>query len=307
MRKLFTLAIAVLLTATALQAQTIAEKEAIKSFCGCFEVEFKYKETFATDENYEFYDPYQTKALELIVLEEETPGKLVLQHVLVINDSFFIKHWREDWEYQTDHLFAFQGNKTWDVTMPASSRTAGQWSQEVYGTDDTPRYSGSATWFLSDGERRWENTSDTPLPRREYKKRSDYDLLRRTNGLIITDWGWIHEQDNQKIVLTEEGEKLLVEEKGRNTYRRTNPERCQKAKDWWEARRPFWKNVRAEWNDWLTQPGSYTVNKKQGNDFLPYELAGLEDQEFFSDQEAREAIRKVLDKYRSSAEAPANE
>jgi hypothetical protein len=306
MKKILTLSAAIFI-ATSIFAQTTAEQEAIKAFCGCFEVDFKYKETFAADKNYEFHEPYSAKALELIFLEEESPTKMVLQHVLVINDTFFIKHWRQDWEYQSDQLFSFTGNKTWDIHPQRPGTTNGQWSQEVYGTDDTPRYSGSATWFLADGKRTWENTSDTPLPRREYKKRSDYDLLRRTNGLIITDQGWIHEQDNQKIVLTDSGEQLLVEEKGRNTYVRTDPQRCEKAKQWWESRRGYWKHVRQNWDEWLSQPGQYKVEKRQGKDFLPYELAGLEDQDFESEAELQKSITAILKKYRTRVEVLSNE
>lgn len=307
MKKNATLLTVICLFVTTLNAQTIAEKEAIKAFCGCFEVDFKYKETFAADENYEFHKPYTAKALELILLEEESPTKMVLQHILVINDTLFIKHWRQDWEYQSDQLFSFTGNKTWDIRPSKPGTTNGQWSQEVYGTDDTPRYSGSATWFLADGKRMWENTSDTPLPRREYKKRSDYDILRRTNGLIITDHGWIHEQDNQKIVLTDAGEQLLVEEKGRNTYVHTDPERCEKARQWWEARSGYWKHVRQNWDEWLAQPGQYKVEKRQGNDFLPYELAGLEEQDFENEAKLQKSIAEILNKYREKVEVLSNE
>ncbi len=284
------------LVTSMLDAQSPAEIAAIKGFCGCFEVDFRYKETFATDDNYEFHDPYQASALELVVAEEETADKLVLQHILIINDTMFIKHWREDWEYEPDQAFTFLGNNTWEAM--AIEGTTGQWSQEVYGTDDTPRYSGAATWFLADGKQVWENTADCPLPRREYTKRDDYHLMRRTNRLIVEDWGWIHEQDNEKVILTEKGEKVLVEEKGRNTYRRTEMERCQAAADWWATKGGFWQEVRYEWNQYLAQPRRYTVHKKQGEDFLPYELHDLEEQTFSSPAATRAAIQKTLAKYR---------
>src|SRR5690606_28469620 len=155
------------------------------------EVEFKYTETFSNENDYELHEPYYADALELVMLEEETPEKLVLQHVLVINDTFFIKHWRQDWEYQPDQLFSFHGNATWESTRLHPGSTSGQWSQEVYEVNDSPRYAGTATWFLADGKKVWESTSDAPLPRREYTKRSDYQIMRRTNGLFIEDWGWV--------------------------------------------------------------------------------------------------------------------
>jgi len=38
------------------------------------------------------------------------------------------------------------------------------------------------------------------LPRREYSKRSDYNVMMRGNHVEITDEGWLHEQDNEKVI-----------------------------------------------------------------------------------------------------------
>ena len=46
----------------------------------------------------------------------------------------------------------------------------------------------------------------------------------------ITDSGYLHEQDNQKIIRNNGTDKLLVEEKGLNTYKRIDEKECAAAK-----------------------------------------------------------------------------
>ncbi|MBI1226367.1 MAG: hypothetical protein GC192_14130 [Bacteroidetes bacterium] len=288
----------------ALTAQTEAERQAIKQFCGCFEVSFEYTETFPRYEDYHLAAPYKANAIEYMVLDEEIPNKLVIQNILVINDTFFIKHWRQDWEYQPTNTFEFEGNKRWTTANTSPREVQGRWSQEVYEVDDSPRYSAVATWNFNDGKKVWESTADAPLPRREYTKRSDYQILRRHNRLILDEEGWVHEQDNQKIAIDSANQQhIIVEEKGWNTYHRIDPKRCQAAAEFWNERRWFWSQVRAVWNNLLVKPGSYTLEKMRGSDFLSDELEKLSTQKFKDETAAREAIQKVIDKYRQFSEA----
>ncbi|MEM9916734.1 MAG: DUF6607 family protein [Bacteroidota bacterium] len=297
-----TLLFALLLLASAGFSQSAAEIEAVKSFCGCFEVEFKYAETFAHEEGYEFHEPFQAKALELVVMEEETPTKMVMQHILVISDSFFIKHWREDWEYQANHLFTFEGGETWATSLMSNGQSHGQWSQEVYGVYDQPRYSGTSTWFMADGKKIWVNTADAPLPRREYKKRKDYQIMRRTNSLHITDWGWMHEQDNEKVAVGEDGkERIIVEEKGKNSYTRVDPERCQKGAEWWEKNKKNWKAVRYVWDEVLMEAGTYKIERRhEDGDYMPRKMKKFASTDFKTEDEAREKMREIIHKHRSA-------
>jgi hypothetical protein len=69
---------------------------------------------------------------------------------------------------------------------------------------------GTAVWTSAETWR--------PLPRREYSKRDDYDVLIATNRHVIGPDGWRHEQQNRKWVIDEAHS--LVEEEGLNVYRR---------------------------------------------------------------------------------------
>jgi hypothetical protein len=69
--------------------------EAIKSMAGCYSVEFKYTETFAPEVDYEKAYDYTSAAFEWAQIVEESDDKIVIQHLLIINDSTVIKHWRQ--------------------------------------------------------------------------------------------------------------------------------------------------------------------------------------------------------------------
>ena len=93
-----------LLAATAtVQAQQDNGRQQINNLCGCFEVEFKYAETFSPNKDYKFHDRETiSDAIELALPVETSNNKVVIQHLLVIDDSTIVKHWREDWTYENN-------------------------------------------------------------------------------------------------------------------------------------------------------------------------------------------------------------
>ena len=275
-------------------AQPAVEKEAIKKLCGCFEVEFKYAETFATDTAYKFHPRYHASGLEYVVAEEESPGKLVLQHLLLVGNDMVIKHWREDWSFESASLWKFTGDASWQQSPAKASK--GQWTQTVWEVDDAPRYQGQGKWIHTDGKYYWENTADAPLPRREYTKRKDYNILRRGNRIIVTDSGWVHEQDNQKIVQKNSVRTLIAEEKGFNIYRRTADSSCAAAAKWWKEHRQFWNLVRGSWDELLRERTVLKLTSKVNNAFL-YEALDEIEKLNLSETEALTRIRQTILRY----------
>ncbi len=238
-----------LLIASSAFAQDERDQAAIKAQCGCYEVTFQYAETFAPSAKYEFHERYKASALEWVGLVEDTPEMISIQHILVMNDSFSMKHWRQDWHYENIDLYTFAGDNVWNYETLADENTQGQWTQKVFQVDDAPRYEGSATWVHTDGRHYWESTVDAPLPRREYTHRDDYNILQRTNHHEITDEGHRHEQDNVKIRRTSEKERVMAHEKGMNTYQRVDDARCQAAASWWHTNQAFWADVPTVWGE----------------------------------------------------------
>jgi hypothetical protein len=229
-------------------SQESRDQQAIQQLCGCFQVDFRYAETFAADTAYKFHPRYHTWAIELAYPEEVGPKKMVIQHLLLIDDTTIIKHWREDWTYEQAERWVFDGNAVWrHASVPADS-VRGQWMQTVWEVDDAPRYQGSAQWVTVGGKYVWQNTTDAPLPRREYTKRNDYNIMERTNRIYATDTGWVHEQDNRKLIRSAGSpDRELAQEKGYNVYKRVGQERCAAAVAFWQQHRVFWKTVRAAW------------------------------------------------------------
>ena len=236
----------------------------INNLCGCFNVEFKYAETFSPDTSYKFHERETINGgLELVFPVEASDKKIVLQHLLVITDKVIIKHWREDWTYENPIIWKYQGNKTWTKEIQKPEAVKGKWTQSIWEVSDEPRYQGTSEWLNANGQKFWLSTTDAPLPRREYSVRSNYNLLNRTNRIIINDSGYRHEQDNRKIIKAADGtEKLLVEEKGINTYVRTSEATCAAAKTWWEKNKFYWEKVRAIWEEKITNISTIKMETK---------------------------------------------
>ncbi len=250
-------------------AQSEQDRKAIRDMCGCYSIKFDYAETFSQDTAYELHDQYHAETpAEWVFVDAETKGKIVIQHLLVINDTIIIKHWRQDWLYQNQDLYWFKGDLKWKYDQYSNDDVVGQWTQKVYQVDDSPRYQGSASWVHVDRKYFWENTTDAPLPRREYSKRSDYNIMQRTNRLILTDDGWLHDQDNLNIFRENGFDKIIVAEKGLNVCTKLDDSKCSGGQTWWEENKTYWRLVRAEWDEVFAQHQDIAITKKMDNKML---------------------------------------
>ena len=257
MLKTFFISFVILILSNSLFSQNSKQeldKKAIKGMCGCYEVGFNFAETFVFSKD-STYKPSKVKyasALEFAQLVEETDDKVVIQHLLIVggkDNPMIIKHWRQDWIYENQDLYMFNADNKWDFTKLSKDNVKGQWTQKVFQVDDSPRYEGSSSWVHVDGQTYWENTTDAPLPRREYTKRSDYNVTVRTNRHEITKEGWVHDQDNSKVLREDGADVLLAREKGYNTYNRVDDSKCEAAIKWWKENKDYWANVRSAWDE----------------------------------------------------------
>ena len=105
------------LATISMAAQNSYEKDvaSIKSMSGCYKVSFNFAETFPNSKDYEKHKDYHSGALEWVEVAEEKPGKIVLQHILVVNPKgegkdAIVKHWRQDWLYQNTNFYLFDKN-----------------------------------------------------------------------------------------------------------------------------------------------------------------------------------------------------
>ena len=252
--------------------------ESIKKMCGCYEVEFNFQEIFqaSTDSTYKPSPDKKDHGLEWIELIEEAPNKLVLQHLLIANEKMIIKHWRQDWLYENTNLYEFYKDNTWKFNQLKAKDVKGQWTQKVYQVDDSPRYEGTGTWIHKDGKNYWMNITDAPLPRREETIRKDYNVLERRNIHEITKYGWLHEQDNRKIIRDDKGNDTeIAKEKGLDIYVKVDDSKCKSAQDWWSENNKLWSNVRAKWQTIFDRNQTISLEEKIEHKQLYRHLFGL--------------------------------
>ena len=270
--------------------------EAIKDMCGCYEVTFNFTETFEYSED-SLYRPSKQKiatALEWAQLVDEDKNNISIQHLLQVGpeaNAHIIKHWRQDWKYENTDFYMFNGDNQWKYISMPKSDVKKQWTQKVYQVDDSPRYEGTASWVHVDGKSYWENTTDAPLPRREYTQRNDYNVTERGNRHEITDYGWLHDQDNSKVV-REEGQEdvLLAKEKGYNTYVKVDDSRCKAAADWWKEHKQRWELVRNEWDVVFAKKQDLELHQKVDNKVLFKYL--FDDENYKTQDQIRSIIAK---------------
>jgi len=268
--------ILILLIISTLGAQTKKKKDikSIKEMCGCFEVRFDFAETFikTDDEDYEGSKNYSSGGLEWAQLVEEDKNKISIQHILIAGSKerpYIIKHWRQDWLYQNIDFYVYDHDNKWSFVKKDIKDMKGQWTQKVFQVDDSPRYEGSGSWVHVDGKSYWENTSSAPLPRREYSKRIDYNVTLRGNRQEITPSGWVHNQDNKKIIRVKgEKDKVLAHEKGYNNYVKVDDSRCESAANWWDKNKTKWENVRMKWAEVYGRKKNLNLKKTVNNNPL---------------------------------------
>ncbi|AKS42353.1 DUF6607 family protein [Wenzhouxiangella marina] len=229
-----------------------ADREAILAMAGEYTVTFAFDETVALQPDYQRKPPKRSGAAEAVIVVENEPDRIVLQHLLLVGSdegARVVKHWRQDWVWEAEQRLEFLDDQTWRMVMLDPEQTRGAWTQCVYEVSDAPRYCGTGRWNHRYGNPTW--TSDRswrPLPRREYTTRDDYTALNVENRHTITPEGWTHEQDNSKVLRVDgQSQGVLVREFGFNNYLVTEEVDFTPVYEYWNETREYWAKVRAAW------------------------------------------------------------
>lgn len=260
------------------------DRRAILALAGDFRVSFDFIETTSSAHPYEPPRPYFSWGTERAFVIADEPDFISIQHILVmefvgedgkVQGPFTMKHWRQDWTYEDDRTFRFEGDRTW--TSRAIEKRGGTWTQAVWQVDDSPRYETIGTWNHEGGlsvfrsEDFWR-----PLPRREFSVRDDYNVLAGHHQISITPTGWLHTQFGRKVVA--EGGKLkkvIAEELGAARYERITSPSLDAAEDYWKASDPMWAAVRKKWDDLLGSDATVTLQPKVDDKPMYAHLFGL--------------------------------
>jgi len=258
------------------------DRLAILAMQGEHKINFDFMETVGFYEDFEPQKPYQSWGTEFVTVVKDEKYFISLQHVMVMfyiledgstSEPMVIKHWRQDWQYQDKFLSEYVGNNTWKKRYIPIIARKGTWSQSVYQADDSPRYHGYGKWRHYKNSSSWTSEStNRPLPRRETTIRNDYDILSGINTHIITPFGWVHEQNNNKLRL--DGT-ILAKEIGLARYQRIKDFDWSAGKDYWNETKLFWIEVSNFWEKIIRKSDEITVYKEIDNKQLWPKLFSL--------------------------------
>lgn len=262
------------------QAQFERDREAILAMAGDYEVSFDFTETVPLMAGYDVKEPKLSGGYEVVRVVEDRGDFISMQHILVVGgeQKFPVKHWRQDWQYEPERVLVFIGGNAWEWRDVPADERKGAWSQTVYQVDDAPRYGAVARWTYENGIAEWTPPAEwRPLPRRDMTTRDDYHTIDAVNRHVITPWGWVHEQDNEKLVLGGKPQ-ALVREIGVNTYRRDSDFDVAVATEYWDATADYWAGVREAWAQIEASHERFAITIKGETEALYLPLLGYGEQ-----------------------------
>ena len=262
------------------------DRLAILAMAGTYRASFDFLETVGFRPGFVPDRPYQSWGTEYVYVLADEPRFVSLQHLLVmfvktqdgkIEGPMVVKHWRQDWRYESRRQLVYRGRNTWATERIPAAEAKGTWTQSVFQVDDSPRYSGYGRWEHFGNVSTWLSSRTwRPLPRREWSVRKDYDVLVGTNRHTITPTGWVQEEENLKVVLDGPGrpalaQPALAKEIGLNRYEALTGFDDSAARRYAERTEPFWREVRAAWAGIIATHKQFTLRAApdQGQLFGP--------------------------------------
>jgi hypothetical protein len=250
------------------------DRRAILAMAGAYRTSFDFLETIGFINPYAPQRPYQSWATEYVYVAADSGRFISLQHIIVMffkhqdgtsSEPMVVKHWRQDWRYEDTDLHVYVGHNKWQRQRVDSAEVAGKWSQAVFQVDDSPRYEALGEWRHLGNYSSWESAQTMrPLPRREFSVRKDYQVLYGRNRHTITPLGWVHEEDNLKLIHGSADAPLsaatvLARELGLNRYERIVGHDFSAGDEYWKKSGAFWREVRAAWERRFARLDSFTL------------------------------------------------
>ncbi|MDE1915895.1 MAG: hypothetical protein KGJ57_07520 [Sphingomonadales bacterium] len=245
------------------QAKFQSDRQNILAMAGNYKVTFDFRETTPWQTGYTPIPSKVTSGHESVRVIEDTGRKIILQHLLVVEQdgkTQVVKHWRQDWTYEPESVLTYAGRGRWTFELVPENLSKGRWSQTVWQTDDSPRYGGWGEWTVEGGVPRWRsNWTWRPLARRDAVRHPPYDRYRAINRHSPTPTGWIHWQDNLKMGLRDGKLAPFVQESVLNTYERAADYNIAAADTYWSKTSAYWAEVRKAWDETIRQHDGVTV------------------------------------------------
>ncbi len=291
------------------------DRRAILAMAGGYRTSFDFLETVRFVPNAEQQRPYQSWGTEYVVVTEDSGDYISLQHIIVMffveedgstSQPIVTKHWRQDWQYEDRQLLTYAGDSRWQTSTIDADTAAGTWTQSVFQVDDAPRYESFGRWEHNGNFSSWTGEPTwRPLPRREYSVRVDYDVLEATNTHTLVPTGWVHEQNNLKLDLDDNGQPVsdapyLARELGVNRYEHLVGFDFSAGQAWWSRTEAFWADVRSAWDRKFDQHERFAIASHVDGMAIYEHFFGFADSIEPGDcdrRAARRMIDSVLDAY----------
>lgn len=288
------------------------DRQAILAMAGPYRTTFDFLETVGYVPGFKPDKPYQSWGTEYVYVVEDKKDFISLQHIMVmffqqgdeVQGPMVMKHWRQDWHYEKRDLLTYAGNNRWQRQRLPRSEVKGSWAQAVYQVDDSPRYESIGRWEHKPNFSTWQSQLTwRPLPRREHSVRSDYQVLEGYNRHTILPDGWVQEEENYKLKLTELGKPAgdapyLAKELGVNRYQRIKDFDFSAGDAYWGKTGDFWRIVREEWQAIIREGKTFHLREEVDGQalFMPFfEYADSVDGE--NPEEIREFVKQTLAAY----------
>jgi hypothetical protein len=289
------------------------DRRAILAMAGPYRVSFNFLEVLRFDPALKPDAPYQSWGTEYVFVSEDRENFIALQHILVMRVKMedgstgmpmVVRHWRQEWRYQSGALLAYEGANTWSRRPVPAQQRDGAWVQSVFQVDDSPRYAARGRWQHNDSNSTWVSDETwRPLPRREWSVRKDYQVLVGTNRHTITADGWVQEENNLKLALDDNGNAraqmpYLAREYGFARYQRIKDYDFGAGENYFARTEPFWAEVRSAWRELAQREARFTLKAPvdQGRLFEPFfdYAQTLADGKRFDRDDARAFIDRTL-------------
>ncbi len=270
------------------------DRQSILAMAGNFKVVFRFEEPFALTADYTPKARYEEHAIEMVKVLQDSGDVIVLQHILMPEDSNrIVKHWKQTWRYEDRDVYSFKGNDTWKLEQISEGQAKGAWTQEVSQVDDSPRYEASAKWVHEHNLSFWQAPpTRRPLPRRDATTRKDYDVLMTVNRHTITPKGWIHEQDSYKQ--DSKTGTVLCREIGLNSYDRDDSADVTRAEKYWDETSENWAMISKKWDEAMARDGEVVLRSEVDGKRLYEVMFELAKKENATEGEADEIFGKFL-------------
>ncbi len=238
---------------SAIERKYHCDRRVILSMPGNYQVNFSITETIGYQHGYARNAPWSGARFETVILIEDTGSKISLQHILQTENGTPIKHRRQDWIHESTGHWHYTGAQRFELRQRNHEDVPGSWTQLVYEADEAPHYSSSGYWSYDNGTVSWiSQASLRPVSRWEPTLHPGNQLISTMHRYTITPQGWVHEEDNLKLIRPENDpsgvrDLPLVRTSGFTEYRRIVGLNFSPAQTYWLETASFWQATRTRW------------------------------------------------------------